>query len=370
MVSRQGGNTLHAYTRAMPLHSVRTRTLLRHELVSWGSLSVALGAVEGGVAGVVVKTAFEPSLSPTLAAIVLALVTGAPSFANLLSVWFARATLGRDKKKLLLALQLGFVAAVAAVGVLPVNQWGAVALVLVLFVGRTAWSAGIVVRSTLWRANYARDIRGRITGYVGALSALIIATSGYLIGRALDWRPQGFHWVYPVVALVGLAGALWQRRMPVRHQRRLLAAESGVRGTGSTIARSYALLREDTEFRHYMMAMMVFGSGNLMMMAPLILVMDEQFGLAPAAQILIAASIPQLMIAASTRFWAGLLDRHHILRYRALHSWVTAVGFVCYALAGVLQQPAFVLARFHAVWRRCGCGFAGLESWSQRLRRR
>lgn len=345
----------------MSLHTVRTRTLLRRELLGWGSLSVALGAVEGGVAGVVVKSAFEPHLAPALASAVLALATGAPAFANLLSVWFARASLGRDKKRLLLYLNLMFIGCVALVGLLPMSAYGAMALVVLLIGCRAAWSAGIVLRATLWRANYGRDVRARVTGYVGALSALIIACSGYLIGRVLEWRPEGLHWVYPAAALVGLTGALWQRKMPLRHRRRLLAAESGARQAGSVLRQSFRLLRADPDFRRYMSAMMVFGSGNLMMVAPLILVMDEQLRLGAGIQILIAASVPQLLIAATTRWWAGLLDRHHILRYRVLHSWVTALGFVCFALGAIFLETWLMWPG--AVLYGAGVG-AGILGWN------
>ena len=87
-----------------------------------------------------------------------------------------------------------------------------------------------------------------------------------------------------------------------------------------------------------MQAMFVFGSGNLMLSAPLIILLHEQFGLSRLSQVLITASIPLLLLGAFVPFWAKLLDNRHILFYRARQSWGFVIAIACFAIACISDQ--------------------------------
>ena len=83
--------------------------------------------------------------------------------------------------------------------------------------------------------------------------------------------------------------------------------------------------------------MMIFGSGNLMVVAMLVVLMNDRLGLDRLTQVLITSSLPILVLCLTVRSWAKVLDRRHIISYRAVHSWtfVAANGFFAAAfLAG------------------------------------
>jgi hypothetical protein len=97
----------------------------------------------------------------------------------------------------------------------------------------------------------------------------------------------------------------------------------------------FKILSEDSLYRRYLLCMFVFGSGNLMVAATLVIIMAEQLGLGVFQQILITASIPIVVIPLSVSFWGRRLDRMHIIHFRAWHSWVYVVAIAVLASGAI-----------------------------------
>ncbi len=93
-----------------------------------------------------------------------------------------------------------------------------------------------------------------------------------------------------------------------------------------------------------MQSMFLFGTGNLMLPAPLLLIMDERLALSPFAQVLLMATLPLLVLPIAIVPWARFYDRVHIVEFRAVHAW-SFVGASLAFLLGVffLQVPWLVL---------------------------
>ena len=81
-------------------------SLVPRELLSWSLIAVAMGALEGGLLGVIVKNQFSGAASPMLVNLSVAVVAGAASFTNLLSFFFASRAMGRGKVQMLARLML------------------------------------------------------------------------------------------------------------------------------------------------------------------------------------------------------------------------------------------------------------------------
>jgi hypothetical protein len=77
----------------------------------------------------------------------------------------------------------------------------------------------------------------------------------------------------------------------------------------------------------------VFGVGNLMLTAPLIIILSDKFDLDYLGQILIVTIIPILMIPISTPLWAKLLNNMHVLSFRSIHSWFFVVSSIVIGLS-------------------------------------
>lgn len=316
------------------------RALVPRETLSWALISITLGALEGGLLGVLVKNLYADVTNPTLVNLMVAAVSGAPAFANLISFAFANWARGRDKVRLLSWLMLASSLCVLCIAFAPRTLAGLVLLSSAMITARVLWSGAITLRATVWRANFPRHVRARITGQMTTLSSLLIAITSALLGWLLDVNEPLARWVWVVAGISGLAAANVYRRARIRHHGQILRQErddASREPLRYLFKRFFRLLSDDVPFRHYMQAMFMFGSGNLMVTAPLIILLNDQFGLSRTAQVLITASLPLLLLAIFVPWWARLLDDRHIVLYRARQSWGFVIAIGCFCVACIFH---------------------------------
>lgn len=322
-------------------------SLVPRELLSWSLLATAMGGLEGGLLGVIVKNQYADVAPAAGVNLAVAIVAGAASFTNLLSFFFAARAMGRGKVLLLSRLMLVIAFSLVALTLVPVSAGGLTLFCILTVIGLSAWTGIITVRAVVWRANYPRRWRGQVTARVSQLAYFATACCSALIGLAIN--SYGFAWrlVFPLAAGCAVAGSLVYRRTRVRRHGRLLQAEQGSRARqgGRLRFRSMAgILRANRDFRNYMIGMMIFGSGNLMVVAMLVVLMNDRLGLDRLPQVLITSSVPVLVMCLSVRTWARLLDRRHIVSYRAAHSWTFVAANACFATAMILGRVGFLWA--------------------------
>ena len=315
--------------------------LVPRELANWSLTAVALGALEGGLLGVIVKTQFAGVASPLVVNIAVAVVAAAPSFTNLASFLFAAKAAGRDKLALLSKL-MQFMGLCLVIMALPGRTpLGLLVFCVMTVLARTAWSGILIIRAAVWRANYTRAWRARVTARIVQISSLLVAACSALIGVLLDWRPDAFRAAFIIGAACALFAAHVNRKSRFRRQRQLIAAELAeqtLQGRRLSLPVLAAVLRRDVDFRHYMMAMMVMGSGNLMLLPMLVILLNEHLHLNQLHQVTVTSSLPLLTLCFSITFWARMLDRRHIFSYRAFHSWFFAGASLLFAVAVITKK--------------------------------
>jgi MFS family permease len=315
------------------------------ELVTWSLSAVALGAVEGGLLGVIVKNHFGDAASPAAVNIAVVVVASAPSFTNLSSFLFAALAAGRDKLALMSRLML-FMAGCLVVMVLPgINAFGLIVFCLMAVMARTAWSGILTIRAAVWRANYSREWRGRVTARIVRLASLLVAGYSALTGVLLDWRDDAFRPAFLLAAACALFAARVYRNARVRGHRQLLAAEKAeqaLQGRRLTMSVFTRVLRTNADFRRYMVSMMVFGSGNMMLLPMLVIMLNEYLVLSQFRQVVVTSSLPLFVLYFSVPYWARLLDQRHIFSYRAIHSWLFVVASALFATA-IISRTAELL---------------------------
>ncbi|MBV1910191.1 MAG: MFS transporter [Kangiellaceae bacterium] len=310
------------------------RISLRHrisvEWSTWASLAFVGALLEGGVLGVIIKNGFVNQVNDWTLNLSVAIATGAPYFSNLLSFYWVKWSRGRSKARMVSNLAVLFCLCTLSMSVVPFNEMGLIIFLAVTIVARVAWSGILTVRSNIWRANYPRHIRGKVTAKLATLASLVMAISGILVGLILDWKFDAFRWLFVVFSFISVIGAYRYRYLAVRNQQKEIVRESKS-DSGPSFASMFGLLRRNRAFGKYMLAMFILGSGNLMFTAPLIVFLNEHTGLQQLQQILITTAIPLALIPLAVRWWAKLLDGNHIFHFRSIHSW----GFV-FALATFL----------------------------------
>jgi len=333
------------------------RTLMPREIWANGTMAVALGALEGGVVGVLVKNEFE-SVAPTAwVNLAVALVAGAPAFANMASLTISGLAEGRDKTAWVSRLMVLTSIALIAMAFMPYTLAGLVGLTMAVVLARLAWAGVITLRAAIWRANFPRHVRAQITGRITVIYSMIIAFTAAALGSVMSIWPESWRWMFPICGVLGLIAALRYQRMRIRMGARLRRSEQAQRlqRQGGQFRAAFGILRTDVWFRRYMLTMFAFGSGNLMVIALLIIILSDQFGFAKLSQMLITTSLPLIGVAVFTPIWARRLDATHILDYRARQAWSFVLAIGLFALATILSQPWLFWAGAVAL----GAAFAG-----------
>jgi hypothetical protein len=269
---------LNASIRAQP--SALAEAIYRREIVPWGLLGLTLGLVEGATVGVLVKRDFVGVVSPLALNLAVALVSGASAMSNVISFVWANVAHGRERVGLMVKLQAAFA----------------------LLVG---------------------------------LVNLAVAVSASLVGLALQKSGLDPRWVYGGGALAGLVAAWLYRETRVRRQFQLLAAEtaSGTRDQVFSLQTLRQILAEDPSYRAYMFWMGLFGAGNLMLMAQLVVIFTEQLRLESGVQIALLSVVPMLVLPLFTPWWARLFDGSHVVVYRARQGWALVFATMIMCLA-------------------------------------
>lgn len=333
--------------RRQPPLPFMVRPTYPREMRAWSLMALALGAVEGGVAGVLVKNLFAGHVDPAWLNTGVAIVAGAPAFSNITSFLWASASQGRDKIRFLLGMQIGTMAGLLLIACAPVNAAGLLLMTAGSVVARICWTGVTTLRATVWRANFPRAQMGNMAGRLVRAMTLIMGSTGIVLGVALSAEPEAFRVIYPVLALLGIMGAVTFGRLRMRRQKILLRKERELetREPHSVgVLAMWRLLRDDHDFRRYMRLMFSFGGGNLAMVPVLILIMTERYGLPQLKQMLITSSIPLLVMTLAIPVWSRLLDRGHVIHYRARQSWSFVLTFAVYFLAIALDLPALFWA--------------------------
>lgn len=350
-------NALNSVGRAFgSFHPAAVPTLsrghYRRELTAWLLLPVMMGVVEGGVVAVIAKNAFAGVVPDNVLNLFVAILSGAPAFANVTSFLWASLSQGRHKIRFLVTLQICTAVLVGQVAFAPTSAIGLVMLTAGAVGARMCWSGVVTIRTAVWRANYPRPIRAKLAGKLATVQAIGLAGVGLAVGAAMRANPTSYHIIYPAAAGFGILGAIAYGRMRMRGHAALLAQE---RASTSRHRRDrlhiWTVLRADAPFRRYMIAMFVFGIGNLMVTAPLVIMLRDVFGFGYLGGIIITVTIPVALMPFSIPLWARFLDGSHIVRFRTVHSWAFVAATATFLIAGVTHTPwlLWVAASFRGI---------------------
>lgn len=316
----------------------------RRELTAWAFLPVMMGVVEGGMVGVIAKNAFEGRVEPHLLNFAVAALAGAPAFANITSFLWAALSHGRDKIRFLFGLKVATAILVALIALVPRDPVGLIILTGAVIGTRSCWAGVVTIRSTVWRANYPRNARANMAGKLATLQAILIALTGFGVAEAMEWDENAFRFLYPLAGLVGVIGALIYRKLRVRGHRALIKAEvagSTKRALVNPLS-MLRVLREDRDYRSFMICMFIFGTGNMMITAPLVIMLREVFNKGYREGMLISHVIPIIIMPLAIPMWSRLLDRTHVLRFRAIHSWMFVMAAATMLFAATTRQPEWL----------------------------
>lgn len=357
---------------------VMSRPSYRRELTTAMTFPLAVSLVEGGVIGVLAQKVFNVSEWA------FATIVAAPMFANLTSFAWAHLARGRRKVPFIVALQSAVLLLVASIGLLPRTPAGGDVLVVVVVVARCLLAGIVTIRSTIWRNNYPRSERAKVTARLVQVTTLLVAVGPY-VGYALqDYDARAFRLLYPAAAVVAVIGVVAFAGIRLRGERGLLRYEGRpeLQPQGETAPvfdytgeeskltghNIWTILRDDRRFRQYMVWQFVAGMANMMGEVALIALIvrwtegaHREYG----DSILLTTTVPMAVTMLILPFWARYLDKVHIATFRTRH------GLVWIVSQGGLWLAAFWIAHGGSIWvlllPRLLQGFgraAGMLAWN------
>ena len=317
---------------------------LSYERRAWTLIYLCLGIIEGGTAAVMVRSLFGDAVAGIVVDLVLAVVSAAPAWANLASLVYARRAQGRAKIEFLRPLLVAMAVCVGALALLPVGGIGLVAFLVLYGAARLLWAGVDTVRSVIWSVNYPRHLRARVTGRIMVNGSIALAASGLVLGWLLEHDDPWYRAAIVAAAACGLAGSVAFKRFRVRQEKRLLSDElARVReGARFDLGGIRDLLARDAHFRSYMLAMSVFGAGNLTLTPLMVVCLDDVLHASELVQIAVTAALPILVMPFAIQPWARFLDTRHVVVFRSVHAWVAVAGVILLAIAVIARLPLLV----------------------------
>jgi hypothetical protein len=338
--------------------SVLARRNYTYELRYAFLFSTVVALVEGGIVGVIVRNAFDGVVPAARLNFMVALLMAAPEFSNITSFLWTALAHGRHKVRFINTLQWATLLMVLIIALAPRSEAGLWMLGAAIVLARVFMTGVVTLRSTLWRANYTRFERARATGKFSTIAVLMVAAIGFLLGKAMDIHEESFRIFVLLACIAGAVGVYNYGRIRMRGHAAMLKAEAlddrANRPSINPISLR-RLLANDRYYDAFMSSMFLLGAGNLMLSAPLVITLKERFGAEYLAGITVVSTIPMLVMPWFIPLWARLLARVHVVRFRALHSWVFVVA-QSVVLVAVVTETFWLLGLSAAL---LGIGYAG-----------
>ncbi len=239
-------------------------------------------------------------------------------------------------------LLMAFAAVTPLVGGLPGSGTGSWWLLLVAYLVSNNLDALYTPhRNALLKANYPLTMRGRIYGWVTAITSLAAVVTANAVGHVLDHDPTAVRWIFPMSAVAGLAAHFGLARIRWRYD----GPRHVQPGTGVGIVRhslrdaakaTRQTIRNDRDFRDFEIGFMLYGLG-LLSASPLIVTrfaQDASFSMAEwTTADRLVLPVTQLLLVP---FVGRLSDRIGVVRVASL-AFLSLVGY--FLLMGWVSNP-------------------------------
>ncbi|MEM1183852.1 MAG: MFS transporter [Planctomycetota bacterium] len=306
---------------------------------------------EGSVISVLVRIAFEGHVDPKLLNFITGAVAVVPALSNLLSFVWVRLSHGVNKVRFVTSLHAVMAAMGLGVALVPLNDAGLIILALLVLFGRACWSGVTTLRSTIWKQNYPDGSRAKITGPFAMITVLMLAGLGYGLGELMDADDRAFRVLVPVGCVMGMVGRYFWTRIRVRGEAAMLLGEKAAdrkEGPSFNPVRMIDVLLKDRSYAAFMLCQFLLGMGNILAMTLLAILLREIFSADYNQGMLVSTVITFVVMPFAIPLWAKLFDKVHIVKFRAIHSWVFVVGLTVLLIA-VHTETFWLLFVFSAL---------------------
>lgn len=361
-----------------------TRHTYRMEMMHmalWGGL---IAMLEGGIAAVIVAKTFHGT------AWQISVVRATPVVTNMLSIAWGMLASTRPKIPLLTIACGGAAVALAATALVPSGySWSGWLFAGQMVLARIFLSGTATLRTAIWKANYPARVRGQLAGRLQLQATVSRLIMLYLASWVLDldptkqydWVPRflvewggpnAYHWLYPLVSLLGGVSVIMLQFIRVRGDKQLARQanelesfpvipddEAGEGELGPISPRARALepysltavltpvepirkmvqiLKRDKAFRVYQTAQMFSGAANLLIDPILVIIFVNVLRMNYTWSTAMLDMLPAILSLCTITVWAKLYDRWGLPKYRVINGGFWTIRMILTAVAVVCTQ--------------------------------
>jgi hypothetical protein len=240
------------------------------------------------------------------------------------------------------------------IALVPKNAAGLIAVAALVMLGRSCWAGVTTLRSTVWKLNYPDGSRAKTTGPFAMITVLMVAALGAGMGVLMEIDDRAFRVLIPIGCVLGMIGRHFWTRVRLRGGPAMLRTESATSrrdGPSFNPARMVRVLVDDHAYAAFMLCQFLLGIGNIAAMTLLAVILREVFNADYILGLLIATVVQYTIMPVAIPLWAHLFDKTHIVRFRAIHSWVfvAAMSVLLVAVHWNLVWLLFVFAALKGI---------------------
>ena len=221
----------------------------------------------------------------------------------------------------------------------------------------------------VFKRNLPADHKHKTFSYATIVSFAVCSLLSLLIGPLLDDQPTLWRWILTATALLGSLAYFFQRKIPISFKPEVPSPSWTLAGhVLDPWKKAFAVLKQQTHFRYYVIGFMVLGGSGLMVLQPALpLYFVDVLGLSYTELAVALNTCKGIGLIVTSLFWAKAMPRTHISRFAALilflaalfplvllsaqldHIWV----YVAYLGYGIMQAGS------ELTWHLSGPHFSG-----------
>ncbi|MBL7961506.1 MFS transporter [bacterium] len=224
-------------------------------------------------------------------------------------------------------------------------------------------SVNTPVVTSIYRSNYPDHSRGKIMGVVRTFFNIAFVAASYLFSLMLDMDGHNYIYVYPIIGLVGIWGAMQFRKIKI-----LMPADVSTSTPLHPLIQLRRVLKNDKPFAYFMWYWAIFGFAALMVdPVKTIFVTDPIYAINASYEeaILAVTVIPQAVMLLTFAFWGKQIDKYGVIKIRFILNILPTINLLLFYfatdlnliyIASVLQGVSMSGAQLS--WQLCVMEFA------------
>jgi MFS family permease len=191
----------------------------------------------------------------------------------------------------------------------------------------TAFIANALTHSpfaSIMRSIYPQSVRGSLVSFINSRVFLVGMLFVLISGWLLDINPLFYRIILPVAGIASIASGFCVRKIKLNHND---PANSDDSSKGVSFLRStYTILKDDLEFRKFMIGFFLFGLANLMLIPVLTLYLTDTLNVNYQSFAKIQGFAPWIMLIVCTPLWGRFVDRYNPMMCRGMFTFVWSLA--------------------------------------------